>query len=320
RSTAPAAPERLTHASGVEMTPDATTPMRCYHHRDFDPADLAERKSGASVSVCLPARNEAATVGDIVATIRRDLIERVALIDEILVIDDHSTDDTGPVAERAGAQVARAQDVLPEYGEGHGKGEALWKSLHVATGDLIVWCDADIRDFESRFVVGLLGPLLTDPALAFVKGCYERPVTGELGGGRVTELVARPLLCLLFPHLASINQPLSGEYAGRREILEKLPFVQGYGVDIGLLIDVARLVGVDAIAQVDLGTRTHRNRSLEQLSPQAMAVLQTALRRAEVTEVPAVAWLSRPGQEPVEVDVRERPPLCEVPAYRPRSR
>jgi glucosyl-3-phosphoglycerate synthase len=304
----------------VEMTPEVETPIPCFHHRDFDPSELAALKNGSLVSVCLPARNEAATVGTIVDTIRRDLIDRVPLVDEVVVVDDHSTDATAEVAKASGARVIKAKEVLPGYGDGHGKGEALWKSLHASKGDLIVWCDADIRDFESRFVVGLLGPLLCQPAIAFVKGCYERPVTGDLGGGRVTELVARPLLSLLFPHLAGIKQPLAGEYAGRREILEKLPFVQGYGVDIGLLIDVARMVGVEAIAQVDLGTRIHRNRSLEQLSPQAMAVIQTALRRVDTSLAPTAATLIRPGHVPVEVDVAERPPLCEVPAYRPRSR
>ncbi len=308
------------------MTRDGDAPIPCFHHRDFNAADLATRKQGSSlssvssISVCLPARNEAPTVGAIVATIRRELVEAVPLVDEIVVIDDHSTDATAEVAAAAGARVVRAADVLPSYGDGHGKGEALWKSLHVAGGDLIVWCDADIREFEPRFVVGLIGPLLLHPHLAFVKGCYERPATGELGGGRVTELVARPLLSLLFPHLASIHQPLAGEYAGRRQVLEKLPFVQGYGVDIGLLIDVANLVGVEGIAQVDLGTRLHRNRSLEQLSPQAMAVMQTALRRAGTGLAPTAASLRRPGCPPVEVDVADRPPLCEVPAYRPRSR
>jgi glucosyl-3-phosphoglycerate synthase len=184
-----------------------------------------------------------------------------------------------------------------------------------------VWCDADITDFGPRFVVGLLGPLLLHPDVDFVKGFYDRPV-GEGGaaggGGRVTELVARPAIALLHPRLSSIVQPLGGEYAGRRALLEQLPFVQGYGVDLGLLIDIADLEGPGAIAQVDLGTRHHRNRSLEQLGPQALEVLQTALRRAR-PELGGEATLVRPGLDPVEVAVGERPPLVEIPAYRRRT-
>lgn len=279
-------------------------------------ADLAERKGPTFISVCLPARNEAATVGRIVETVRRSLMESVALVDEIIVIDDHSSDETASVASEAGARVIEASGVLPEYGEGHGKGEALWKSLFVAAGDIVAWCDADIHNFESRFVVGLLGPLIEHPDIHFVKGYYERPTDGALGGGRVTELVARPAISLLFPHLAGIVQPLAGEYAGRRHVLEQLPFVQGYGVEIGLLIDVAATAGVDAMAQVDLGTRIHRNRPLDELSPQALAVLATALERAGRGAQEDPAMLLRPHLGPVAVDVGERPPLVEVATYR----
>jgi glucosyl-3-phosphoglycerate synthase len=289
--------------------------LRTHHHHEFDAQRLADRRSGQTVSVCLPARNEADTVGAIVRTIRQRLMEDVALVDEVLVVDDHSTDRTAAIAAAEGARVIDAATVLPEYGEGHGKGEALWKSLYASTGDVVVWCDADVRGFGPHFVTGLLGPLLTTDA-AFVKGFYDRSGDGPVGGGRVTELVARPLLTLLFPALAPIAQPLGGEYAGRREVLEQVPFVQGYGVEMGLLVDLATRFGVQAIAQVDLGERRHRNRPLDELAPQALAVLHTALRRAGVTEVGDVSTLHRHGQPAAEVTVAERPPLVEVPSYR----
>lgn len=294
--------------------------IRTFHHEDFAAEQLAERKAreGHVVSVCLPARDEAGTVGAIVATIRAELVDRVGLVDEVVVVDDHSTDATAEVAAQAGARVVAVDEVLPELGPGEGKGEALWKSLAAAEGDLVVWCDADITDFGPRFVTGLLGPLVTSRDVDFVKGFYDRPVgLAPHGGGRVTELVARPTIALLYPHLSSIVQPLAGEYAGRRSLLERLPFVQGYGVDLGLLIDIAELEGTGVLAQVDLGTRRHRNRPLDELGPQALAVLQTALRRADPAAGGA-ATLVRPDLEPVEVGVGERPPLVDVPAYRER--
>ncbi|MGZ4110373.1 MAG: glucosyl-3-phosphoglycerate synthase, partial [Actinomycetota bacterium] len=257
-------------------------PLAPFDHREFSPAGLAAVKAaqGTCVSVCLPARNEAATVGPIVETIRHDLMEQVALVDEIVVVDDGSSDATGPVAARAGARVVRAGEVLPEAGPGAGKGNVLWKSLYACGGDLLCWVDADIRGFEAHFVTGLLGPLLTRAELAFVKGFYRRPDRDGDGGGRVTELVARPLLSELFPQLTGFVQPLSGEYAGRREVLDDLPFVEGWGVELGLLVDVVARHGLASVAQVDLGERRHRNRPLADLGPQAMAILVTALRRA----------------------------------------
>ena len=289
--------------------------LRTFHHAQFDARALADAKAGRTVSVCLPARNEAGTVGAIVATIRRALVEGAGLVDEILVVDDHSEDRTAGAAAEAGARVIRAAEVLPDHGNGHGKGAALWRSLYESEGDLVVWCDADLVDFESHFVLGLLGPLLTHPDVDFVKGFYDRP-SSDPGdrGGRVTELVARPALSLLFPQLTSVVQPLGGEYAGRRELLEQLPFVEGYGVDIALLIDIAAKFGTDVIAQVDLGTRQHRNRPLDELSPQATAILQTVLQRAG-RSVPSRATLVRPGLDPVEVVTSELPPLTAVPSY-----
>ena len=229
-----------------------------------------------------------------------------------------TTRSTPPLgsAAAAGARVLAVDSVLPELGPGEGKGEALYKSVAAAEGDLIAWCDSDIVDFGPHFVVGLLGPLLARPDIQFVKGFYDRPVGGRAhGGGRVTELMARPVIAAHFPHLSSIVQPLSGEYAGRRALLERLSFVQGYGVDLGLLVDIADLEGTEAIAQVDLGLRRHRNRSLDELGPQALAVLQTALDRAG-RPLTRPATLVRPDLEPVEVGIGERPPLVEVSGYR----
>jgi glucosyl-3-phosphoglycerate synthase len=295
--------------------------FRTFGHREFTAGPLAEAKAGQGhvVSVCLPARNEATTIGPIVEAIVTRLLDGCGLVDEVLVLDDHSEDRTAQVALDAGARVLAVDSVLPELGPGAGKGEALYKSVAAAEGDLIAWCDADIVDFDPHFVVGLLGPLLTRPAISFVKGFYDRPLDGAThGGGRVTELTARPAIATLFPHLASIMQPLSGEYAGRRSLFERLPFVQGYGVDLGLLIDITALEGAEAIAQVDLGVRRHRNRPLDELGPQALAVLLTALSRAsEGRSRPAT--LVRPGLDPVPVGVDERPPLIDVSGYLRRS-
>lgn len=295
-----------------------------WRHDDFSPAELAEAKAGAGlvVSVCLPARDEEATVGHIVATVRRTLMEEVALVDEVLVLDDGSTDATAAVASWEGARVVAVQDVLPEAGPGSGKGNAMWKSLDAAAGDVVCWLDADIRNFGAHFVTGLLGPLLTQPDVAFVKGFYQRPLHDQPhGGGRVTELMARPLISTLFPQLARFVQPLSGEYAGRRDVLETLPFVEGWGVELALLVDVVERYGLAATAQVDLGVREHRNRPLAELGPQATAILVTALRRAGlVSERPGPAELLRYTEdfepEAIAVEVRERPPIESIPAYR----
>ncbi len=294
-----------------------------WRHFDFDPEELlaAKAASGQSISVCLPAKNEEATVGHIVATVRRTLMESVALVDEVVVIDDGSTDATAEVAAWEGARVVAESTVLPEAGPGSGKGNAMWKSLHVCQGSVICWVDADIRNFGPHFVVGLLGPLLTQPEVGFVKGFYDRPLHGEpLGGGRVTELLARPLISVLFPQLARFVQPLAGEYAGRREVLEAVPFVQGWGVELGMLIDIVERFGLGATAQTDLGVREHRNRPLEDLGLQATAILVTALRRAGVEQIPAdraelLRFLDGYEPETIEVEVRERPPMATITEY-----
>ncbi|HEY0398627.1 MAG TPA: glucosyl-3-phosphoglycerate synthase [Acidimicrobiia bacterium] len=290
-----------------------------FSHHDFDARRLAARKeeAGLTASLCIPARDEAATIGRIVEIARRRLVEAVPLLDEILVVDDHSVDGTGAVATAAGARVVRSADVLPGAGPGSGKGDAIWKSLSASTGDLVAWVDGDITDFGPRFVTGLLGPLLTYPSVQFVKGFYRRPGGGPAGGGgRVTELVARPLIARLFPHLAGVVQPLAGEYAGRREVLEALPVVCGWGVDLALVVDVVARHGLPALGQVDLGTRRHRHRPLDQLSPQAMAILTTALRRAGLPERDAAHLVLFDGDHQgheVMVEVGERPPLAAFP-------
>ncbi len=292
--------------------------IRQFDHREFDVARLLEHKGSRTVSVCLPARNEGLTVGAIVDTLRTDLL-LTTVVDEILVIDDHSSDNTAAVARAAGAHVVTAADILPEYGSGFGKGEVLWKSLYVAEGDIIIWCDADISQFGSRFVSGILGPLLCEPDVDLAKGYYRRPERDREGGGRVTELVARPLLSLFCPELAVLYQPLSGEYGGKRSVLEQLPFVQGYGVEVGLLIDLAKQFGLGGLVQVDLDVRHHRNRSLAELGPQAMAIAQTIMRHVDWKLAPAASELVRPGLEPVSVDVSERPPIVEVTSYLTRA-
>ena len=276
------------------------------------------------VSVCLPARDEATTIGPIVAAVRRDLIECEGLVDEIVVIDDGSSDATARVAASEGALVFSESSILPELPSGSGKGNALWKSLYVCRGDLICWLDADIRNFDTEFVTRLVRPLVDDPRVLFTKGYYRRPLHEEPnGGGRVTELMAFPLLSQWVPGLQHIIQPLSGEYAGRRDILEVLPFVEGWGVELALLIDIAQRLGIDAITQVDLGVRQHRNRPLDELGPQALAIFIAAARRAGVGDVaPLTAELVRFDDDHqrlgIPVEVRERPPMRSIPAYRAR--
>jgi glucosyl-3-phosphoglycerate synthase len=277
-----------------------------HHWDDWSLAELADAKAGRTVSLVVPARNEAATVGDVVTRVREALVDTVALLDEIVVIDSDSTDATYDVATGAGAVVHRSAEIRPDLGTEPGKGEAMWKSMFVTTGDLVVFMDADLLDWDTHFVPGLLGPLLTRPDVALVKGFYERPMgSGESAvpfeGGRVTELVARPLVRLLFPELAGVHQPLAGEWAVRRDVFEGLSVPHGYAVELAALVDVLRAHGLDAIAQVDLGTRAHRHQSLRDLSGMAEQILAAALARAGA--LPAGA----PGPA-----VEERPPVAKV--------
>ncbi|MFB4319332.1 glucosyl-3-phosphoglycerate synthase [Actinomadura sp. 21ATH] len=299
---------------------------------DWPLETLLAVKGSTRISVVLPARDEEETVGAIVSAIRTELVEQAPLVDEIVVIDSRSTDRTAAVAAAAGAEVVAQDAVLPEAGRMSGKGEALWKSLAATGGDLIVFVDADLRGFATSYVTGLLGPLLTDPSVGYVKGCYDRPlVTGEgrdeTGGGRVTELVARPLINLHWPLLAGVMQPLGGEYAGRRSLLERLPFVTGYGVELGLLLDVFQEAGLDAIAQVDLGRRVHSHqttRALGAMSSQIMLAAWSRLQRHGrmlPLEAPSTALTQfargADGHDVrvSDVGVGERPPMAEVPGY-----
>jgi len=258
-----------------------------FHSHEFRTLrHLVELKEaqGKTISLALPTLNEEKTVGKIITTIKRQLVERFPLIDEIVVIDSDSDDRTVEIVEALGIRVYKHPDILPQYGSYPGKGEALWKSLYVTKGDIIVWIDSDITGIHPKFVYGLIGPLLTQPNLGFVKGFYRRPLNlgGQMlttGGGRVTELTARPLINLFYPQLSGLVQPLAGEMAGHRAVLEAVPFFTGYGVETGLLIDILDEFGLHVIAQTDLEERVHRNQSLLSLSKMANAIVQVVIKR-----------------------------------------
>ena len=263
--------------------------MKVFHHTRFSDADeLAAIKRGQklTVSVCIPTLNESKTIRPIVRSIREGLMERHGLVDELWVIDSGSTDGTREIAAEAGAMVRLAGEISPNESASRGKGENLWKALHVAKGDLVCFVDGDISNFTPHFVTGLLGPLLADPEIDYVKAFYERPIAGPrgfhpTGGGRVSEILVRPLLSLFYPELTTFLQPLAGEYAARREVFESLPFPTGYGVELAHLIDLAGLGKLRASAQVDLDERIHRNRSDEELGRMAFGILQVLFRRLE---------------------------------------
>ncbi len=260
--------------------------QRSYHHRDF--ASLGAASQGAeqpSTTLIFPARNVAGTIGTILSVVE-DLRARTGLPGQVIVIDADSPDGTADVARAHGAEVFSENELMRAYGPAQGKGDAMWRALSVARGDIVMFADADSGDFEQHFVYGTLGPLLADPQLQFVKGAFRRPFKQEGreekvldGGGRVTELMAKPLLNLFYPELAGFVQPLAGEFAARREVLSSVPFFTGYGVEIGMLIDVFEQVGLSAMAQVDLGTRQNRHQSLASLSRMSSVVLRTVAAR-----------------------------------------
>ena len=311
-----------------------------FHHREF--GDLArlvalKRKQGLTVSLVLPTLNEEETIGVIVARVRRDLIERHELVDELLVIDSDSTDGTREAAEAEGARVVIHSQVLPEYGSYRGKGEALWKSLYETCGDIVVWADTDVRNWHPRMVYGTVGPLIADERLQYVKGYYRRPIVEggvlkEGGGGRVTELVARPFINLFFPELSGLIQPLSGEYAGRRSLLETIPFFTSYAVEMGHLLDVTERVGLEGLGQVDLERRIHRNQDIEGLSRMSFVIMQAMAKRLEerrktslFAETGSTMKLPRSGHgrlglEVIDLADRERPPMIRIPEYLEKRR
>ncbi|MGA2925236.1 MAG: glucosyl-3-phosphoglycerate synthase [Solirubrobacteraceae bacterium] len=253
-----------------------------YVHDAFTPERLAAERQ-LSVSVCLPARDEARTIGPILHQL--EPLRELGVVDQIVVVD-HSVDETAAIARSHGVEVHDQERLAPEWGPVLGKGDAMWRALPVLTGDVICFLDADSEQFGAHYACGLLGPLLCDRRAAFVKGFYRRPfrigeVTLPDGGGRVTELTARPLLNLFYPDLAAVSQPLAGEIAARRELLEQLPFVTGYGVDIALLLDAYRVAGLDGIAQVDLDVRQNAHQPLRDLATMAYAVLQAVASRLE---------------------------------------
>jgi glucosyl-3-phosphoglycerate synthase len=300
----------------------------------------AKRALGAdgTVSVVLPALNEEATVGAIVSTIRERLMRAVPLVDELVVVDSGSTDRTAEVAAAAGARVVHRDEVLPRLPAVPGKGEVLWRSLLATHGEIVCFVDADLRHFDPAFVSGIVGPLLTEPDVDFVKAVYDRPLdavsdgrvsgTAPGQGGRVTELVARPLLNLHWPQLAGFVQPLGGEYAARRSLLERLPFPVGYGVELGLLVDALHLVGLDALAQVDVGVRHHRHQDAQALGRMAAAIYRTAqlrLSRGHALVRTRLTQFDRSAEggfvaRTHDVDSQERPPMCGVREYAERRR
>lgn len=306
-----------------------------YHANEFSELEKQlelKQVHKITISLALPALNEEKTVGDVISTLKTALMDEVPLIDEMVLIDSNSQDRTREIAADLGIPVYIHQEILPRLGSRSGKGEALWKSLLVTRGDIVIWVDTDIVNIHPRFIYGLLGPLLLQSNVMLVKGFYRRPlrVDNKLqagGGGRVTELTARPLINLFFPELSGIIQPLSGEYGGRRSALERLPFFSGYGVEIGLLIDFLDYFGLSSIAQVDLLERIHHNQPLEALSKMSFSIIQAVSRKLErrferniLEEVNKTMKLIRhePGRfflDVEEIRERERPPMIEIPEY-----
>jgi glucosyl-3-phosphoglycerate synthase len=338
--TLAAADAYVEHSRSLPTIVDRWFAENTFHASEFrDIARMIElkEKQGLTVSVALPALNEEKTIGLVIRRIRNALVDRMPLIDQLVVIDSDSVDRTVEIASELGVPVYRHSQILPELGSHVGKGEALWKSLHVIDGDIVAWIDTDISNIQPRFVYGLIGPLLREPRIQYVKGFYQRPIRqGDKllseGGGRVTELMARPLINLFFPELSGIIQPLSGEYAGRRSLLESVPFYTGYSVEIGLLIDILDAVGLSAVGQVDLERRIHRNQPLGNLSQMSYVILQGAIRKLEerhrielLTEVGRGMKLINQDKDRFNLEVREigdelRPPMRTIPAYQERRR
>jgi len=322
------------------MKVDEWIKSNTHHHSSFSNISrLVElkKKKNITISLALPTLNEEETIAEEINVIKEMLQMEYPLLDEIVVMDSGSTDRTRQLAREAGARVYLARDCLPEFGSIRGKGENLWKSLYVLEGDIIVWIDADIKNIHPKFVYGTVGPLLEYDHLKYVKAFYERPlVLGKKmrssGGGRVTEILVRPLLANFYPELCGFMQPLSGEYAGRREILEAVPFRVGYGVEMGLLIDIYEKCGLEGLAQVDLDKRIHRSQRLAALGRMSFAILHTFFTRLQEQDVVIFKkvisnefeLVKRRGEDIFLKKERftlvERPPMTTVEQYRRKRR
>lgn len=284
------------------------------HLSDRDRAEIsavAALKGERRISVCIPCRDEAATIGSLVAALRSHAVDETALVDELIVVDDRSTDHTAELAEAAGARVVHIDTVHERYGTGAGKGNVLWSSLLVSEGDVVVWLDGDVTTASARWVARLAEPLLRDPVVGLVKASYVRSTAGG-GGGRTTELVVRPMLSLLAPELTWIDQPLAGEMAVRRDVVESIPMAQGWGVEIAMVLDVVERFGVEAVTQVDLGERRHRHRDLLDLRLQAAEVMATLLGRLDIKHASAEPALALPDGTSIPLNLDERPPVHTV--------
>lgn len=309
---------------------------KTFHHSAFwDLLSLIEKKNekNLTISLCIPTLNEEATIGKEIVILRSELMERYPLVDELAVIDSGSTDETREIAAAYGADVYLSADILPEVGTKRGKGENLWKAIHQLKGDIICYVDADIKNIHPRFCYGLVAPLVHDDTIKYVKAFYDRPLafsTGirPSGGGRVTEILVRPLFSLFYPELTALIQPLSGEYAVRREVLEELAFPIGYGVETSHILDVYKKYGLEAFGQTDLDQRVHRNQTTQALGKMSFGILQSFLQRMEkqgvATQLPDLATIYRQFQvqdekyEHVTYEIKEeeRPPMLTIPAYR----
>ncbi len=306
-----------------------------FHHSTFSDLNALvgeKQKQNLKISLCIPTLNEEKTIGKEIVIFKSELMQRYPLLDEIAVIDSDSSDQTREVASAFGAQVFLSRDILKKYGEKRGKGENLWKAIYQLEGDILVYIDADIKNIHPRFVYGLVAPLIYRPEIHYVKAFYDRPLASShgsrpSGGGRVTEILIRPLFSLFFPELTALIQPLSGEYAVRREVLDKIPFPIGYGVETSHLIDVYHRWGLQAIAQTDLDRRVHRNQHTRELGKMAFGILQTFLKRVEALgilgKLPELSTTLRQFQVnnnlfeeiPLNIVEEERPPMIDIPEY-----
>lgn len=308
--------------------------FKCDSFRDIKRLVKIKKEKKLKITVCIPTLNEESTIGKVISTLKKPLMDNHKLIDEIIVVDSGSTDNTGKIAKENGAKFYLAERYLKSAGKARGKGENLWKSLYLAEGDIICWVDADIKNIHARFVYGLIGPLLTHDNIKFTKAFYQRPIkVGEelvpLGGGRVTELTIRPLFNMYFPRLSGFIQPLSGEYAGRREIFERIPFFTGYGVETSMLIDIVKKFGLRSCAQVDLKRRVHRNQKLAGLSNMAFGILQVFSKRAntlgklilvkDIGHKFRIIEHHRDGSynlKKLNIEEKQRPPIIIIDEYR----